>query len=91
METRRTIVHPEQPGGTGKGFSELVREGCEGYVLQGIGLPIAAYVFHAVKLCLIVLAWMFFCSFTPGLGSPCTSARGGTRGSRFRRPSSGRA
>jgi hypothetical protein len=33
-----------------KGFSELVREGCEGYVLLGIGLPIAAYVFHGVKL-----------------------------------------
>ena len=54
---------------TGKSFSELVREGCEGYVLQGIGLPIAAYAFHAVKLCLLVLAWMYFCSFTPGLGS----------------------
>ena len=53
-----------------KTFSELVREGCEGYVLQGIGLPIAAYAFHAVKLCLYVLGWMYFCSFTPGLGSP---------------------
>jgi hypothetical protein len=56
----------------GRGFSDLVREGCEGYVLQGIGLPIAAYAFHAVKLCLFVLGWMFFCSFTPGLGSPTT-------------------
>jgi len=53
-----------------RSFSELVREGCEGYVLQGIGLPIPAYLFHAVKLCLFVLGWMFFCSFTPGLGSP---------------------
>jgi len=53
-----------------KSFSELVREGCEGYVQQGIGLPIPAYLFHAVKLCLFVLGWMFFCSFTPGLGSP---------------------
>lgn len=55
---------------TKKGFAELVREGCEGYVAQGIGLPIAAYLFHAVKLCLFVLGWMYFCSFTPGLGSP---------------------
>ena len=55
---------------TRSGFTELVREGCEGYVMQGIGLPIAAYAFHAVKLILLVLAWMFFCSFTPGLGSP---------------------
>ena len=52
------------------GFSELVRAGCEDYVLKGIGLPMAAYVFHAVKLGLNVLGWMFFCSFTPGLGSP---------------------
>jgi hypothetical protein len=54
----------------GKGFSELVRAGCEDYVLKGIGLPIAAYLFHAVKLCLFVLGWMFFVRFTPGLGSP---------------------
>src|SRR5215470_4453605 len=53
-----------------KSFSELVREGCEAYVLQGIGLPVPAYLFHAVKLCLFVLGWMFFCSFTPGLGGP---------------------
>lgn len=51
-------------------FADLVRAGCEDYVLHGIGLPAAAYVFHAVKLALVVLAWMFFCSFTPGLGSP---------------------
>ncbi|HVM96267.1 MAG TPA: DUF3556 domain-containing protein [Candidatus Acidoferrales bacterium] len=51
-------------------FTELVRAGCEDYVLKGIGLPIVAYIFHAVKLSLLVLAWMYFCSFTPGLGSP---------------------
>ena len=50
-----------------KGFTELVREGCEGYVLQGIGLPIPAYVFHGLKLALFVLGWAFFVSFTPGL------------------------
>jgi hypothetical protein len=52
-----------------RGFSELVREGCEAYVLQGIGLPAAAYIFHAVKLALFALGWKFFVSFTPGLGS----------------------
>ena len=30
-------------------FTQLVRAGCEGYVLKGIGLPIPAYVFHAVR------------------------------------------
>ena len=39
-------------------------------MLKGIGLPIAAYVFHAVKLGLFVAGWMYFCSFTAGLGSP---------------------
>jgi hypothetical protein len=51
-------------------FPALVRAGCEDYVLKGIGLPIAAYAFHAVKLVLFVAGWMYFCSFTPGLGSP---------------------
>ncbi|MGH7894848.1 MAG: DUF3556 domain-containing protein, partial [Candidatus Binatia bacterium] len=53
-----------------KDFTERVRIGTNAYVLKGIGYPPAAYVFHAVKLCLFVLGWMFFCSFTPGLGTP---------------------
>ena len=53
-----------------KDFPALVRSGCEDYVLRGIGLPMAAYLFHAVKLALFALGWMYFCSFTPGLGSP---------------------
>src|SRR5262245_41753885 len=53
-----------------KEFTERVRLGTNAYVLQGIGYPPAAYLFHAVKLSLFVLGWMFFCSFTPGLGSP---------------------
>ncbi|MDX2169052.1 MAG: DUF3556 domain-containing protein [Deltaproteobacteria bacterium] len=55
---------------TPRDFSSLVRAGCEDYVLKGIGLPAAAYIFHAVKLTLFALGWMFFVSFTPGLGSP---------------------
>jgi hypothetical protein len=47
-----------------------VRAGCEAYVLQGIGLPMSAYLFHGIKLCLFALGWMFFVAFTPGLGSP---------------------
>ncbi|MGH7806175.1 MAG: DUF3556 domain-containing protein, partial [Candidatus Binatia bacterium] len=38
------------------------------YVLQGLAYPLAAYAFHAVKLCFFVGGWMFFASFTPGLG-----------------------
>ena len=53
-----------------KEFTERVRIGTNAYVLQGIGYPLAVYLFHAVKLLLFVLGWMFFCSFTPGLGTP---------------------
>ncbi len=56
----------------GRSFTELVRAGCEAYVLQGIGLPVPAYLFHAVKIVLVVLGWMFWVSFTPGLGRPST-------------------
>src|SRR5262245_55774119 len=52
-----------------RGFTDLVREGCEGYVRTGIGLPIPAYAFHAVKLGLYVLGWAFFVRFTPGIGN----------------------
>ncbi len=53
-----------------KDFTERVRIGTNLYVLKGLGYPLAAYLFHAVKLCLFVLGWMFFCRFTPGLGTP---------------------
>ena len=52
-----------------KDFTERVRIGTNAYVLRGVGFPLAAYVFHLVKLCAFVLGWMFFCSFTPGLGT----------------------
>jgi len=49
------------------GFSERVRLSCEAFVKGGIGYPPAVYIFHAVKLGLFLLGWVFFCSFTPGL------------------------
>jgi hypothetical protein len=50
-------------------FTERVRVGTNAYVLQGLDYPLAAYLFHAVKLTLLVAGWMFFCRFTPGLGT----------------------
>jgi hypothetical protein len=60
---------PDPAAGAGKSFTELVRAGCEAYVLHGIGLPIAAYVFHAVKLVLYVLGWMFFVGSPADIGT----------------------
>jgi hypothetical protein len=51
-------------------FTERVRVANRAYVLRGMGIPAAAYVFHAVKLAMLIAGWMFFCSFTPGLGHP---------------------
>jgi hypothetical protein len=51
------------------GFTERVRIGTNLYVREGMHFPLAAYLFHAVKLPLLILGWMFFCRFTPGLGT----------------------
>lgn len=53
-------------------YAERISIACRFYVLQGMSIPPAAYVFHAVKLVLFVLGWLYFCSFTPGLGDPAT-------------------
>src|SRR5262245_20413862 len=50
-------------------FTERVRGATNAYVLQGVGFPASAYVFHAVKLGAFILGWMFFCRFTLGLGT----------------------
>jgi len=52
-----------------KDFTERVRIGTNIYVLEALGYPWAAYLFHALKLALFILGWMFFCSCTPGLGT----------------------
>jgi Transmembrane protein of unknown function (DUF3556) len=41
---------------------------CEAWATQGYGTPFGAYAIHAFKVVLYVGAWLFFCSFTPGLG-----------------------
>ena len=51
-----------------KDFTERVRIGTNRYVLQGLNYPTAAYVFHAVKLLLLVAGWVWFVRYTPGLG-----------------------
>lgn len=34
-----------------------------------MAIPLPAYLFHAVKVVLFVLGWIFFCRFTPGVGN----------------------
>jgi hypothetical protein len=49
-------------------FGEKTRMVCEAWALQGYGSPLAAYAAYALKVALYVGAWIWFCSFTPGLG-----------------------
>jgi hypothetical protein len=67
-ESAETTFDPE--AWARMGFSERVRLSCEAFVQGGIGYPPAVYIFHGVKLVLFILGWMFFCSFTPGMGNP---------------------
>jgi hypothetical protein len=85
MNVQSQPVQAEPVRGRKRSFSELVREGCESYVLHGIGLPLPAYAFHAVKLVLFALGWMFFCSFTPGIGSPWQIGSWWTEGIAFQK------
>jgi hypothetical protein len=52
-----------------KGFTERVRTATEAYLLGGLGYRLTDYAFHAIKLVLFVLGWIFFCRFTPGMGT----------------------
>ncbi len=51
-----------------KTFTEKLEIGCREYILKGLAYPMPAYVFHAIKLLALFAGWVFFCSFTPGLG-----------------------
>jgi hypothetical protein len=50
-------------------FPERARMVCEAWAIQGYGSPAAIYAVYALKVALYVGAWVFFCGFTPGLGS----------------------
>lgn len=53
-----------------KDFTERLRIGTEAYLRGGLGYRLSDYAFHAVKLLLFLLGWIYFCRFTPGLGTP---------------------
>jgi len=52
-----------------KTFGEKLEIGCREYILKGLAYPMPAYVFHAIKIAALFAGWVFFCSFTPGLGT----------------------
>jgi len=58
-----------------KDFSERVRTATAAYLIGGLGYRLTDYGFHAVKLALFILGWVFFCGFTPGLGTAANFTR----------------
>lgn len=50
-------------------FEPRAKQVCQAWALQGYGAPLAVYAAYALKIVAYVGAWVFFCSFTPGLGS----------------------
>ncbi len=69
MTTQPVAADPATTEWADKDFTERVRVATNAYVLQGLDYPAAAYVFHAVKLALLVAGWMWWVRFTPGLGT----------------------
>jgi len=53
-------------------FAEKARMVCESWALQGYGSPLAVYAVYALKVVLYIGGWIWFCSFTPGLGAIAT-------------------
>lgn len=69
MSTQPVAADPATTEWADKDFTERVRVATNAYVLQGLDYPAAAYVFHAVKLLLLLAGWMWWVRFTPGLGT----------------------
>lgn len=42
---------------------------CHAWILQGFGAPLSIYAFYVIKVAFYIAAWIFFCSFSPQLGS----------------------
>ncbi len=49
-------------------LAERGRLVCQAWALDGYGTPLAVYGAYAVKVGCYIAGWIFFCSFTPGLG-----------------------
>jgi hypothetical protein len=49
-------------------LAERGRLVCEAWATQGYGTPLLIFVVYALKVLAYVGGWLWFCSFTPGLG-----------------------
>ncbi len=49
-------------------FARKARMVCRAWAVQGYGTPLGAFALHAFKVLGYIAAWVWFCSFTPGLG-----------------------
>ncbi len=52
-----------------KPFNERVVMLCRAWAVQGYGAPVAVYFFYIIKIAFYVGMWIWFCSFSNGLGS----------------------
>src|ERR1700726_4226861 len=57
-----------------KPFAEKCRMVCAAWAMQGYGTPPAVYLAYALKVAVYIGGWLFFCSFTPGMGGLGTFA-----------------
>jgi hypothetical protein len=49
-------------------FSERARLGCQAWAIQGYGTPLLVFVLYVLKIVFYIAMWIYFCSFSPGLG-----------------------
>jgi hypothetical protein len=50
-------------------FKERVQLACQSWALDGYGAPVGVLLFYALKMALYVGGWLYFCGFSPSLGS----------------------
>ena len=51
-----------------KPFAEKGRMVCAAWAMQGYGTPLVVYLAYALKVVAYIAGWIFFCTFTPGMG-----------------------
>ncbi|PJZ25424.1 hypothetical protein CH352_14775 [Leptospira hartskeerlii] len=50
-------------------FADRARLSCQAWAVQGYGSPLGAYIIYVLKIVGYIAGWIYFCSFSPGLGT----------------------